>query len=51
METKALPKICRAFFCAGNCGGWNAVCFVGFAFALALSVVNVLFKKGKLGAK
>lgn len=40
--------------CAGlawNCGGWNAVCFVGFAFALALSVVNILFKISKLGAR
>ena len=32
--------------CAGvawNCGGWDAVCLVGFLFALAVAVVNVLF--------
>ncbi len=32
--------------CAGvawNSGGWDAVCLVGFGFALAVSVVNLLF--------
>ncbi len=34
--------------CAGvawNCGGWSAVCFVGFCFALAVAAVNMLFHR------
>lgn len=36
--------------CAGvawNYGGWTAVCLVGLAFTLMLSVVNVLFHKAQ----
>ncbi len=36
--------------CAGlawNYGSWNAVCLVGFAFAFAVAVVNVLFHRCK----
>ena len=30
---------------AWNYGGWNAVCLVGFTFAFAVAVVNVLFQR------
>ncbi len=36
--------------CAGiawDCGGWNAVCLVGFSFSLAVAVVNVLFQRAQ----
>lgn len=41
----SLGTLCAGF--AWNYGGWNAVCLVGFAFACAVSVVNVLFRGGK----
>lgn len=40
--------------CAGaawNYGGWDAVCLVGFAFAFAVAVVNVLFQNTRTNAK
>ncbi len=36
--------------CAGiawDCGGWDAVCPVGFSFSLAVAVVNVLFQRAQ----
>ncbi len=36
--------------CAGiawDCGGWDAVCLVGFSFSLAVAVVNVLFQRAQ----
>lgn len=33
---------------AWNYGGWNAVCLVGFTFALAVAVVNVIFQRAKV---
>ncbi len=36
--------------CAGvawNSGGWNAVCLVGFGFALAVALVNLLFNSSR----
>lgn len=33
---------------AWNYGGWNAVCLVGFTFALAVAVVNVICQRLKM---
>lgn len=41
----SLGTLCAGF--AWNYGGWNAVCLVGFTFALAVTTVNVLFQVAK----